>query len=87
MEIYTYQRPAALPAACAPASAVWATMAAADTRSVPQAHQAHAQAELMLALAPAGTNSTNGTFGFTGKDILTSKRMDVRGVPPRGRPV
>jgi hypothetical protein len=95
MEIYTYQRPAALPAACAPtwagratltASAVRATLTA-DPRFVSQAQQAHAQSELTLALAPAGTNSTNGTFGFAGKDILTSKRMDVRGVPPRGRPV
>ena len=52
--------------------------------SVPQVHQVR-QAELILTVAPAGVE---GTSGFTGNGIqVAKKRMDVRGVPPRGRPV
>jgi hypothetical protein len=81
---YTNERPAALPAAVAPLSAVRVALAAARP-SVPQVHQVEAQAELILATAP---NGIQGTSGFTGKGVdVASKRMDVRGVPPRGRPV
>ncbi|SCL65850.1 hypothetical protein GA0070606_4209 [Micromonospora citrea] len=82
--VYNCERPAALPAAVAPLSAVRVALAAARP-SVPQVHQVEAQAELILATAP---NGTRGTSGFTGKGVdVAAKRMDVRGVPPRGRPV
>jgi hypothetical protein len=86
MEIYISERPSALPAGYAPMSAARVILAA-DLPSGPRAHQAQAQvkAELILAVASTGNN---GTTGFTGDGIQTStKRMDVRGVPPRGRPV
>ncbi|WP_420330351.1 hypothetical protein [Micromonospora endolithica] len=82
----SYERLAApLNAACAPLSAVPVALAAARP-SVPQVHQVETQAELILAPAPQWTQ---GTSGFTGKgvDVAGKRRMDVRGVPPRGRPV
>ncbi len=84
MEIFTYERPAAMPAACAPLSAVRVALAARP--SVSQPHQVQVQAELNLAVAPLA--GIEGTSGFTGKGIDgVTKRTDVRGVPPRGRPV
>ena len=84
MEIFTYERPAAMPAACAPLSAVRVALAARP--SVPQVHEVQVQAELNLTVAPIA--GAEGTSGFTGKGIgVAKKRMDVRGVPPRGRPV
>ncbi len=86
MEIFTYERLAAMPAACAPHSAVRVALGAARP-SVPQVHQVQVQAELTLTVAPTGIR-IQGTSGFTGKGIDgAKKRMDVRGVPPRGRPV
>jgi hypothetical protein len=83
MEIYINERPSALPAV-APPSAVRLVLAA-DAAQLPQVHQVPAQAELVQAMESTGSN---GTTGFTGKGIQTSnKRVDVRGVPPRGRPV
>jgi hypothetical protein len=72
-------------------SAAWDILAV-DCRPLPQAHRVQTQAELLLAPASAGgygTTGSNGTNGFTGeKGIQVSKkRMDVRGVPPRGKPV
>ncbi|MFG1890042.1 hypothetical protein ACGFIR_19510 [Micromonospora sp. NPDC049051] len=82
--VYNCERPAALPAAVAPLSAVPVALAAARP-SVSQVQRVEAQAELILATAP---NGTRGTSGFTGKDVDAVKRhMDVRGVPPRGRRV
>ncbi|PWR08844.1 hypothetical protein DKT68_14245 [Micromonospora acroterricola] len=82
MEIFTYERLAAMPSVHAPLSAVRVALAAARP-SVPQVHQV--QAELNLTVAPTGVE---GTSGFTGMGIQgAKKRMDVRGVPPRGRPV
>ncbi|WBB66577.1 hypothetical protein [Micromonospora sp. WMMD812] len=84
MEIFTYERPAALSAVCAPLSAVRVALAA-PRPSVPQVHQVQVQAELTLTVAP---NGVDGTSGFTGMGIgVAKKRTDVRGVPPRGRPV
>ncbi|MGK5742647.1 hypothetical protein [Micromonospora sp. URMC 103] len=84
MKIFTYERPAAMPAACAPLSAVRVALAAARP-SVPQVHQVQVQAELNLTVAPIGVE---GTSGFTGMGVdVANKRTDVRGVPPRGRPV
>lgn len=84
MEIYSNARPMVLPAAIAPLSAVQVALTAARP-SVPQVHQIETQAELRLMLAPYGIQ---GTSGFTGKGVDSAqRRMDVRGVPPRGRPV
>lgn len=84
METFAYERPAALPAALAPLSAVPVALTDA-LPSVPQAHQIQAQAELILTVAPNGVEESSG---FTGKGIQVAlKRLDVRGVPPRGRPV
>ncbi|MEU2610431.1 hypothetical protein ABZ570_02395 [Micromonospora sp. NPDC007271] len=83
MRIFIYERPAAMPAACAPLSAVRVALAARP--SVPQPHQAQVQAELNLTVAPLA--GFEGTSGFTGMGIDGVKRTDVRGVPPRGRPV
>ncbi|MCM0678194.1 hypothetical protein NCC78_26475 [Micromonospora phytophila] len=83
MEIFTYERPAAMPAAFAPLSTVRVALAARP--SAPQVHQAQVQAELNLTVAPTGVERTSG---FTGMGIgVAKKRLDVRGVPPRGRPV
>ncbi|WP_435825973.1 hypothetical protein [Micromonospora zamorensis] len=71
-----------MPSVHAPLSAVRVALAAARP-SVPQVHQV--QTELSLTLAPVGVE---GTSGFTGNGIqIAKKRMDVRGVPPRGKPV
>ncbi|WP_025616778.1 hypothetical protein [Salinispora cortesiana] len=84
MEIYSNARPMVLPAAIAPLPAVQVALTAARP-SVPQVHQVETQAELTLALAPFGTQ---GTSGYTGKGVDgAERRTDVRGVPPRGRPV
>ena len=84
MEIYNIQRPSALPAALAPMSAVRATL----TVDAPQRSQAHqVLAQLALVKTPASVDG-NRTTGFTGNGTPSSdKRMDVSGVPPRGRPV
>lgn len=84
MENHSNARPLVLPAAVASLPAVQLAPTAARL-SVPQVYQVETQAELILALAPFGTQ---GTSGFTGKGVDSAKRrMDVRGVPPRGRPV
>jgi hypothetical protein len=75
----------------------WAPLSAAQVQEatellipgvaqVPQVHQVQIQAELVQALGSAGTK---GTSGFMGKGSLTpvNRGTDVRGVPPRGRPV
>ncbi|MEU4471566.1 hypothetical protein [Micromonospora sp. NPDC023888] len=83
MKIFTYERLAAMPSVHAPLSAVRVALAAARP-SVPQVHQV--QAELTLTVAPVGVEGTSGST--TGNGIqVTKKRMDVRGVPPRGKPV
>ncbi|MEV6811333.1 hypothetical protein [Micromonospora sp. NPDC051296] len=94
MESYINQRPTALPVAVASLSAALTTVApvaegratvAAARPWAPQVHRVEVQAELILAPTP---NGIQGTSGFTGKGVDgASKRMDVRGVPPRGRPV
>jgi hypothetical protein len=83
------ERPWAPPAASARVSHVRGIVLAVDIPSVPRAYQARAQAqtpvEPVLALASAGSN---GTTGFTGAGVQAgNKGMDVRGVPPRGKPV
>ncbi|MEU4566906.1 hypothetical protein [Micromonospora sp. NPDC023956] len=84
MESFVYERPTALSAAVAPLSA--ARIALTIGLPVPHAHQTQDQAELLLTVAPTGIDGTNG---FTGKGapVAMKRRLDVRGVPPRGRPV
>jgi hypothetical protein len=84
METYVSKRPAVLPAAVAPVSAA-RILLAADAAPRPRVHQVLAQIELGQAPVSAGYEGTNG---FSVKDVpAIAKRMDVRGVPPRGRPV
>nr|WP_239140030.1 hypothetical protein [Plantactinospora endophytica] len=81
---YVTQRPWALPAALAPVSEV-GCMLITDSPRRSQVHQVLTQAELVQAHASAELRGTNG---FTGNGIPVGvKRMDVSGVPPRGRPV
>jgi len=84
MENYTFERPWAPLAGLAPMSAAQ-VMVAADDPWRSQVHQAQAQIELASAPVAGGVD---GTSGFTGMDMqVRGKRTDVRGVPPRGRPV
>ncbi|MEV0391556.1 hypothetical protein [Polymorphospora rubra] len=84
MELYVKQRSEWLSAALTSVSAV-RVLPSADTALLPQTHQAPTQAELIL--APKSVEA-KGISGFAGGDVPTAaKRMDVRGVPPRGRPV
>jgi len=84
VEIYMNKLPVTLPAVQAPMSAV-RVYRAAEVFSAMQGHQVQAQSELLLASAPAGNK---GTTGFMVEGIrVSNKRTDVRGVPPRGRPV
>ena len=88
MEIYTYERPSACRSAslrsavgCPACLPAWPQRC----RRRPQVHQVQAQAELVLAPASRGVN---GTSGFTRQGHPTRQAAtDVRGVPPRGRPV
>ncbi|MEU8184423.1 hypothetical protein AB0B85_03735 [Micromonospora sp. NPDC049044] len=82
MKIFTYERLAAMPSVDAPMSAVRVALTAARP-SVPQVHQV--QAELTLTVAPVGVEGTSGSMG-NGIQVA-KKRTDVRGVPPRGKPV
>ncbi|WP_320066352.1 hypothetical protein [Micromonospora sp. RTGN7] len=84
MEIFTYARPAAMPAAVAPMSAVRAASVARPP--APWAHQVRVQAELNLTVEPL--TGVEGAIGSTAMGVDgAKKRTDVRGVPPRGRPV
>ncbi|MEV4757761.1 hypothetical protein AB0J86_21970 [Micromonospora sp. NPDC049559] len=84
MRIFVNERPQVLPAACAPVSAARVILAV-DTPWLSRVHQAQAQAELILAEARLGSYGTNGSTG--GSAPFAAKRMVVRGVPPRGKPV
>ncbi len=84
VKIFNYERLAAMPSAVAPLSAVRVALAARP--SAPQVHQVQVQAELNLTVAPIA--GVEGTSGFAGMGIDgAKKRTDVRGVPPRGKPV
>ncbi|HEX5540212.1 MAG TPA: hypothetical protein VFX60_01410 [Micromonospora sp.] len=84
MENYLTECRMRLSAASAPVSAAPAILAADAVRFRMVPH-ALAQAQPVLALTVVGSN---GTTGFMGEGIRGSeKRTDVRGVPPRGRPV
>ncbi|MCW6006811.1 hypothetical protein K1W54_19800 [Micromonospora sp. CPCC 205371] len=81
------ERPSALPAALAPVSAECATwLMRVDVPQVPQVHQVQAVNPTQTVVLIDGRY---GISGFTAKDVPAGakKRLDVRGVPPRGRPV
>ncbi|MEH1012821.1 hypothetical protein V6U90_06830 [Micromonospora sp. CPCC 206060] len=91
MEILAYAQPSVLPAALVSPRALgsqWApgrAVCAPQAHQLPQVHQLRDRVELILAVAP---NGVDGTSGFTGNGVDgATKRMAVRGVPPRGRPV
>ncbi|HEX5598022.1 MAG TPA: hypothetical protein VFX61_18715 [Micromonosporaceae bacterium] len=86
METYLIERPVGLPAGFASLSVVDAILAA-DAACLLSAHSVLAQARPVPAPAASGSNGINGTTGFMGEGIRGFKRTDVRGVPPRGRPV
>lgn len=84
MENGVTHRPTVLPAAVARVSAA-RILLAADAAPRPQVHQASVQLQLGQAQACSGYK---GITGFPVDGVPASaKRMDVRGVPPRGRPV
>ncbi|MEV7231919.1 MULTISPECIES: hypothetical protein [Polymorphospora] len=84
MEFYVNQRSAGLSAALVSVPVV-RLLPAADAALLPVTHPAPTQAELIL--APKSVQG-KGISGFAGGDVPNApKRMDVRGVPPRGRPV
>jgi hypothetical protein len=80
MEIYTTQRP------WAPSAAARIPEAASRRASVASEHGFQKQAELIL--APVSL-STTGITVSTVQDVPNPRMQgqDVRGVPPRGRPV
>ena len=83
VETYITAEPRALLAALAPMSEVRSILTTDTPR--PQVHQVLAQAELARVRVPA---ERVGATGLTGNGVLFAvKRMDVSGVPPRGRPV
>jgi hypothetical protein len=80
--ITTMNRPWSPSAALCPIEAA-SLLAHALVPSAP-AYQAQAQAELLLAPTAVGFKGTNVS---TVKGIQAKAGMDVRGVPPRSRPV
>jgi hypothetical protein len=84
MEIYTTQRPWA-PLVAAPAQ-VAECLLIPGIAQASRVHQVQIQAELVPALATTGTNGSSGFTGGKGNHI-PMRETDVRGVPPRGRPV
>jgi hypothetical protein len=88
---YTIERPSALPAVCAPMSAAAAALplglAVADVPQLTQVHQVQVQADSPVRTEAWFNGGGNGTSGLAVKGVSAKKRQDVRGVPPRGRPV
>ena len=88
---YTIERPSALPAVCAPVSAAAAALplglAAADVPQLTQVHQVQTQVDSLVRTDAWINGGGYGTSGLTVKGVSAKKRQDVRGVPPRGRPV
>lgn len=81
------ERPSVLPAVCAPVSGAQVMrLVASDVLQLPQVHQVQAAQSVQ---ANEWTDGGYGISGFTVKDVpaTAKKRLDVRGVPPRGRPV
>jgi hypothetical protein len=84
VEMCVDTRPTVLPAPVVRVSAA-RILLAADAAPRPRVHQVPAQRQ--LGQAPV-FNGYKGITGFSVDGVPAStKRMDVRGVPPRGRPV
>lgn len=88
---YTIERPSALPAVCAPVSAAAAALpygpAAVDVPQLSQVHQVQTQVDSLVRTVAPINGGGNGISGLTVKGVPAKKRQDVRGIPPRGRPV
>ena len=86
---YQFTRPSALPAAFAPVSvaALPAGLAAADVPQLTQVHQVQTRVDSLVQTEAWINGGGYGTSGLTVKGVSANKRQDVRGVPPRGRPV
>ncbi|GAA4680294.1 hypothetical protein [Phytohabitans rumicis] len=87
MRINLITRPSALPAVCAPVSGAWALgLMAPGFPQLPQVHQVQAA---QPAQTEAWIDGDYGISGFAVKDVsaVDKTKRDVRGVPPRGRPV
>ncbi|MDQ7907676.1 hypothetical protein RB614_24445 [Phytohabitans sp. ZYX-F-186] len=86
---YAIERPSALPAASAPVSAAALRMglAAADVPQLTQVHQVQTQVDSLVRTEAWTNGGGYGTSGLAVKGVPAKKRQDVRGVPPRGRPV
>ena len=88
---YTIERPSALPAVCAPVSAAAAALplglAAADVPQLTQVHQVQTPVDSVVRTEARTNGGGYGISGLAVKDVPVTKRQDVRGVPPRGRPV
>ncbi|BCB79840.1 hypothetical protein GCM10022251_39400 [Phytohabitans flavus] len=88
---YTIERPSALPAVCAPMSAAAGVhlvgLAAADVPQLTQVDQVQVQIDSPVRTEAWINGGGYGTSGLTVKGVSAKKRQDVRGIPPRGRPV
>jgi hypothetical protein len=88
---YTIERPSALPAVCAPVSASAAALpmglVVADVPQLTQVHQVQTQVDSLVRTDAWINGGGYGTSGLAVKGVPAKKRQDVRGVPPRGRPV
>jgi hypothetical protein len=87
VKINLIERPSVLSAVCAPVFGARALgLLATDAPQLPQVHQ-------VKAALPVQTKAwTDGGYGISGsavKDVsaVDKTKRDVRGVPPRGRPV
>ena len=83
------ERPSALLAVCAPvsAAAVPLGMAVAGVPQLTQVHQVQTQVDSVVRTEAWINGGGYGTSGLAVKGVSAKKRQDVRGVPPRGRPV
>jgi hypothetical protein len=98
VEIYSYQRPPALPVVCAQVPAVRGPLAAAVCSHVPSVGRPAVQgdriggtSQIQARWIPTQGRGVcvNGTNGFAARDsVMVLKTVGgVSGVPPRGRPV
>lgn len=90
MKIFnTIERPSALPAVCAPmsAAALPVGLAVADVPQLTQVVQVQTQVESLVQTEAWINGGGYGISGLTVEGVAAKKRHDVRGVPPRGRPV
>jgi hypothetical protein len=93
MKIFNYQRPSTLPAACAQVPGVPGPLAEAAAHALAVGHPAVRGASVIAARHQQQVKgriaSTFGALTVQGSAMVAVNRNlgDVRGVPPRGRPV